>query len=172
MVKSKGIFVGNYQGSSGNMETHGVTKAFESLETAIKGKNIELVHDHDNKTHGVIKRMQNKNINEKLDPGYAIQEIHRKANNYFEDFSRDLRDKANPKRNTYKKCFEIFISKIVIWFKFLIFNVVSENLREKMRINMTEHVTGNHKNCVHPENLKGLKKVGRPKKRNSKKNSF
>ncbi|KAK8882081.1 hypothetical protein M9Y10_044721 [Tritrichomonas musculus] len=60
LVKSKGIFVGNYQGCSGNMETHGVTKAFESLETAIKGKNIELVHDHDNKTHGVIKRMQKK----------------------------------------------------------------------------------------------------------------
>lgn len=87
-----------------------------------------------------------------------MQEIHRKANNYFEDFSRDLRYKANPKRNTYKKCFEILemlISKIVIWFKFLIFNVVSENLREKMWLNMTEHVTGNHKNCVHPENLKG-----------------
>lgn len=139
-MKSKGIFVGNYQGCSGNMETHRVTKAFESLETAIKGKNIELVHDHDNKTHGVIKRMQNKSINEKLDQGHTIQEIHRKANNYFEDFSRDLRDKANPKRNTYKKCFEIFeilISKIVICFKFLIFNGVSENLREKMWLNMT-----------------------------------
>ena len=171
MVKNKGIFAGNYQGCSGNMETQGVTKAFESLETAIKGKTVGIIHDHDNKTHGVIKRMQNKNINEKLDPGHAVQEIRRKANNYFEDFSRDLRDKANQERNTYKKCFEIFeilISKIVIWFKFLIFNVALESLREKMWLNMTEHVTGNHKNCVHPENLKGLKKVGRPKKKQQK----
>ncbi|KAK8881826.1 hypothetical protein M9Y10_044462 [Tritrichomonas musculus] len=109
-----------------------------------------------------------------LDPGHAIQEIRRKANKHFENYSRDLKDKENPKRNTYIKCFEIFaalIEKIVVWFKFLIFNVKSKDEKESMWLNMSEHVMGNHQNCIHPDNLKSLKKTGRPKK-NQGKNQF
>lgn len=58
-------------------------------------KTIGIIHDHKNKTHG----------------------LGHKAYDHFEDFSQDLRFIVNLKRNTYKKCLEIFeirISKIVI----------------------------------------------------------
>lgn len=168
MSKTKGIFAGNYKGSSGNMETFGVKKALDTLEPSIRGKKVEITHDHDNKTHGVLKRMKNNDVTESLDPGHAIHEVRRNANKHFEKYSIDLKDKKNPKRNTYVKCFEIFealIGKIIVWFKFLIFNVKQKDQKENMWLNMSEHVIGNHKHCIHPDNLKGLKKTGRPKKK-------
>ena len=53
--KNKSMFVGNYNSFSGNMETYLVSKAFQVLEPTIKGKTIDLTHDHNNKSHGVIK---------------------------------------------------------------------------------------------------------------------
>lgn len=174
MSKTKGIFAGNYQGSSGNIESFGVQKALNTLEPSIRGKKVEITHDHDNKTHGVLKKLNNNDIIESLDPGHDVQEIRRKANKHFENYSRDLKDEENPKRNTYIKCFEIFsalIEKIVVWFKFLLFNVKAKDEKESMWLNMSEHVMGNHQNCIHPDNLKSLKKTGRPKK-NQGKNQF
>ena len=172
---SNGNYGANKDVKSSNMETVGIEKGLKELDSKIANKNIRICHDHDNKTSNLLKKHKELGLTESLDPGHACQEIKRNANNYFEKYSRTLKNKNDPSKNTYKKCFEIFstlIVKIISWFKFVIFNVKETKMREQMWLNMTNHVIGNHKNCIHPNEMYGLRKVGRPKKFTDHNNSF
>lgn len=164
---SNGNYGQNQDVKSSNMETVGIEQGLNNIGSNIANKNINISHDHDNKTSNIIKKHKELGLTETFDPGHASQEIKRNANKYFTKYSRTLKDKKNPEKSTYIKCFAIFeklIAKIIAWFQFLIFNVLDINQRERMWKNLTKHVIGEHKNCTHPSDLVGLRKVGRPKK--------
>lgn len=149
------------------METAIIERGLTDLKPVIKDKKINLTHDHDGRTSGIVKRRIDLNLTESLDPGHATQEITRKANKYFDDLSHEIKDKKNPERKTIKKCFEIFstlIMKIIAWFKFLVFNVEDPEKKEKLWNNMANHVTGNHDECIHADELLSKRKRGRPRK--------
>lgn len=173
--RNKGIFGGNYEGASSNMETAGIERGLTNLKPIIKDKMVNIAHDHDGKTSGIIKRRTDLQLSETLDPGHAAQEIGRKANKHFEDLSRNIKNKKDPERKTIKKCFELFatlIEKIISWFKFLVYNVQDPEIKEKQWNNMANHVTGKHDECVHANQLINQKRRGRPRKKDSKKESF
>lgn len=173
--KVKGIYGGNFIGSSRNMETAGIEKGLATHHPFIKDKEIFITHDHDNTTSQLLKNHTELNLQESLDPGHAKQEIKRKANSFFEDVAREMKNKNDKKRNTIKKCFEIFatlITHIICWFNFLVKNVRNPDKKEKMWLNVTDHVLGNHDNCEHPHELIEPKKRGRPKKYDEHKDGF
>ena len=106
-------------------------------------------------------------MKETIDPGHGVQQLKRNANKFFENAAREMAKRKQPGRKTIKACMELFsvlITKIITWFKFLIFNVDSKDKKEQMWINTAEHVLGNHKECTHPADLKKYRGRGRPRK--------
>lgn len=175
LTKSKSSFVGNYDGKSNNMETEGLQRIFNKIGDDLKNKEVEFVHDDDNKTHRLLEKNNHIKIKETIDPGHGIQQLKRKANTFFENASREMAKKKQPGRKTIKACFELFstlISKIIIWFKFIVFNVDDKEKKEQMWTNTTDHVLGVHDNCTHPSDLKKYRGRGRPRKPRKEGNEF
>ena len=118
------------------MEIEGLQRIFNKIGDDLKNKELEFVHDNDNKTHRLLEKNDHIKIKETIDPGHGIQQLKRKANAYFDNASREKAKKKPPGRKTIKTCFELFstlITKIIIWFKYIVFNVDS---KEKKRINV------------------------------------
>lgn len=47
---------------------------------------------------------------------------------------------------------------------FLVYNVKEMKMREQMWSNITNHIIGKHDDCIHLNEMYGLRKIGRPKK--------
>ena len=94
------------------METAGIEKGLTNLKPIIKDKMVDIAHGHDGKTSWIIKRRIDLQLSETFDPEHAAQEIGRKVNKYFEDLSRNIKNKKDPERKTIKKCFELFATLI------------------------------------------------------------
>lgn len=173
--KVKGLFGSDFIGSSKNMETNCIEKGLSTLRFNIENKHLYLAHDHDNTTSKLIKKHKGLNIEETLDPGHATLEIKRKANKHFDEAAHNMKNKNDQNRNTIKKCFELFsvlIVHIITWFKFIIYNVRNQDKKERMWLNLKNHVLGDHKECEHPNDLIEPKKRGRPRKYDQHINGF
>ena len=190
--KSKGSFIGNYTGSSNNMESAGVENNIKQLAPFIADKSPTIIHDHDNKTSKLLKNA-GFNIQESLDPGHAKQELQRNANSHFERCAQDLFYRKNPdlkdvpvgkttkkgrkKKESYftitdcRKAFAGLIAHLIQFFTYLVHNIFDKNEREKQWKNSKNHYLGDHSNCVHPADM-DYQKRGRPKKKGDKEKTY
>ena len=67
--------------------------------------------------------------------------------------------------------FSLLIPRLFIFFKYLVHNVQDPDQKEKMWHNCAEHFIGNHRFCIHPQELQ-KKHAGRPKKNQSVKEKY
>lgn len=72
---------GNYEGFSSNMETAIIERGLTDLKPIIKDKKINLAHDHDGKTSGIVKRRIDLNLTESLDPATQLKKLPEKQTN-------------------------------------------------------------------------------------------
>lgn len=115
------------------MEIEGLQRIFNKIGDDLKNKELEFVHDNDNKTHRLLEKNDHIKLKETIDLGHGIQQLKRKANAYFDNASREMAKKKQPGRKTIKTCFELFstlITKIIIWFKYIVFNVDSKKKKK------------------------------------------
>lgn len=170
--------------ASNMMETFGMRKNFEHLEPFLKNRDITFTHDHDNKTGKLLREY---NFTENLDPGHAIKEIRRKANNFFDDCAKERlktaindSDKSEETKSkllqqkrgrkpvglslgNFKNKYNMMIEKLITWFNFLVYNIEDIDQRTAMWTNSANHFIGDHSQCIHPDSVRaGMK--GRPRK--------
>ena len=159
---------GNFDGPCNQMETQGLKKCLAQV-SSLPIQKMYFAHDNDNSCCKTIDGVRNVNIQEQLDRNHAVKSISSR----FDSFSKndDVKGTASKKAvksfmkkhgeggDTLKKSdFTQLKERILSWFIYIVTCFTSIPQRLFLWRNAPDHWQGNHKYCVHADEIDAFTK--------------